>query len=96
MHIQLFILNILINIYNNYIQITFKYKHDKDKNGLFYAIGTDFGNEKTFKNPAKMNKIIIKSSEMEKGQAHNFIGREDIDTYTSYKVQNGLFFNIFK
>ena len=40
----------------------FVYKHDYDSNGICYYLGTNYGKNKSWTNPAKSKKIKIKSS----------------------------------
>ena len=46
-------------------------------------MGTNFGTQ-IYTNPAKTGKLIIVSTEMVKGTAFDFIGRDKVDAYTQW------------
>merc|ERR1712228_942678 len=63
--------------------IIFKYKQDFDTNGIFYALGTNFGKE-PYKNPATIGKVELKTSAMntDSKPSYEFIGRNKTRTLT--------------
>eukprot|EP01083_Nonionella_stella_P110673 324051_1 len=69
----------------------FKYESDFDENGIFYAIGTDFGAQ-TYANPAQSGLVDVVSSEMYKGESYSFIGRGNVQAYTTNN--KGSFFYV--
>eukprot|EP01084_Bolivina_argentea_P066127 120548_1 len=56
---------------------TFKYQYDFDENGIIYAIGTNFGDDITWKNPYQKGLVGLKSSGMKSDSKpiQNLIGR---------------------
>ena len=71
--------------------IEFKYEWDFDQNGVFWALGTNFGIEK-YQNPATIKKVLVVTSPMnEKSEpSHGFIGRKETMTLTQ-SVQSSFF-----
>lgn len=61
--------------------VNFEHRSDFDRNGVFYALGTNFGKEK-YKNPGENKKVIITTSGMYEGNSYDFIGRKETNTYT--------------
>merc|ERR1712228_381609 len=78
---------------NNSDVISFEYKEDFDTNGIFYALGTDFG-KNAYENPAKTGKVEIKSTALHKNSQPNyeFIGRNKTKTFT--QDVKGAFFSV--
>eukprot|EP01083_Nonionella_stella_P316329 1146449_1 len=73
---------------------SFEYESDFDANGIFYAIGTDFGAQ-TYANPAQSGLVDVVSSEMYKGESYSFIGRDNVRACTTHK-QGSFFYVVFK
>merc|ERR1712228_71584 len=75
--------------------ILFEYKDDFDTNGIFYALGTNFG-QKQYENPAKTGKVKLKSTAMyvDLGSEANYtlIGRSESRTFT--KEKKNSFFSV--
>merc|ERR1712228_905559 len=73
--------------------ISFEYKEDFDRNGIFYALGTNFG-KKSYENPAKTGKVTLDSTAMHKGSQPNyeFVGRNK--TLTLTQNEKASFFSV--
>merc|ERR1712228_638756 len=80
---------------DNAEHILFEYKEDFDTNGIFYALGTNFG-QKQYENPAKTGKVKLKSTAMDAklGSEANYtlIGRNESRTFTQEKKHS--FFSV--
>ena len=84
-------------IYGTVKQATkeFIYQFDFDKNGLIYAIGTNFGKEKEWKNPSQSDHIIVKpysSMAYDSKPKHELFGR--IGARCILKQQSSSWFSI--
>ena len=72
----------------------FRENIDFDENGIFYALGTQFGTTK-YSNPAKIGLVQMNSTKLKRGNVYDFIGREKVEAYTQHK-ENSFFSISFK
>ena len=68
---------------NDFHDKEFKYKYDNDKNGICYFIGTNYGESKRWINPAKSNKIKLRSSGWYFGDINCILGRKSVYSFSS-------------
>ena len=70
----------------------FKYVHDYDENGICYWLGTDYGRNNEWKNPAKLNRIKLESSERY-GSIYDMIDRSIKKGYNPWEQTGGCSFS---
>jgi hypothetical protein len=67
--------------------LTFTYRHDFDKNGILYYIGTQ-GLTAEWENPAITKQVEVAALSMGSGDITNFVGRDAVYTCTDYREPN--------